>query len=362
MHKLRRTPAALAGVSFVGALASTVVSSALAVGSPVAAQAATAASVSSSPTLGVRFFGSAGPDKVVLSRAGTPDAPLVVFDTAGPITIGANCRPAVGDPTTAICAAPIEAGSVLRRIFISSGGGDDVIAHGASLPIPLDVNTGPGKDVVNGGPGMDLIAGGSEDDLLRGGAGTDQIAGWTGNDVLEGGPGYGDGLNGGPGDDRLFGGEGDHDNLDGGVGADQIDGGPGDNDTIVYQYRTADVTVRLGINSENNGEANENDVIKGEIEHILGGAGNDKLVGDDGENTLIGRAGNDTLSGRKDRDFLLGGDGDDLLTGNTLPAEPGPNADGALDFIEGEAGSDICLRSPADDDSATTCEAVVNQN
>ncbi len=230
----------------------------------------------------MRFFGSDAADGVGLSRAGTPAAPLVVFDTAGPITIGANCRPAVGDPTTALCAAPIEAGSVLCRIFISSGGGDDVIAHGASVPIPLNVNTGPGQDVVNGGPGMDLIAGGSADDLLRGGEVTDQIAGSTGNDVLEGGPGYGDGLNGGSGDDRLFGGEGDHDNLDGGVGTDQIDGGPGDNDTIVYQYRTADVTVRLGIDSENNGE--------------------------------------------------------------------------------GIDGSDVCVSSPADDDSPTTCEAVVNRN
>jgi Ca2+-binding RTX toxin-like protein len=230
----------------------------------------------------VRFFGSDEADGFGLSRAGTPAAPLVFFDTAGPITIGANCRPAVGDPTTALCAAPIEAGSVLCRIFISSGGGDDVIAHGASVPIPLNVNTGPGQDVVNGGPGMDLIAGGSADDLLRGGEVTDQIAGSTGNDVLEGGPGYGDGLNGGSGDDRLFGGEGDHDNLDGGVGTDQIDGGPGDNDTIVYQYRTSDVTVRLGIDSENNGE--------------------------------------------------------------------------------GIDGSDVCVSSPADDDSPTTCEAVVNRN
>ena len=359
MHRPRLAFGALTGASLLGALASTVVSPAIAAGSP---PTATPASVSSSPTLGVRFFGSDAADKVVLSRAGTSTAPLVVFDTAGPITIGANCRPAVGDPTTALCAAPIEAGSVLRRIFISSGGGDDVIGHGASLPIPLNVNTGPGKDVVNGGPGMDLIAGGSEDDLLRGGAGTDQIAGASGNDVLEGGPGYGDGLNGGSGDDRLFGGEGDHDNLDGGVDADQIDGGPGDNDTIVYQYRTADVTVRLGINSENNGEAGENDLIKGEIEHVLSGAGNDTLVGDDGQNTLIGRAGNDTISGRKAEDLVFGGDGDDLLTGNILPAEAGPNADGIRDFIEGNDGSDVCVSSPADDDSATTCEAVINRD
>ena len=191
MHRRRLASAALAGASLLGALGSTVGSSAVAAGSPMTA---TAATVRSSPTLGVRFFGSDAADTFVLSRAGTPAAPLVVFDIARPITIGANCRPAVGDPTTALCAAPIEAGSVLRRIFISSGGGDDVIAHAASLTIPLDADTGPGNDMVNGGSGMDLIAGASEDDLLRGGEGTDQIARSTGNDVLEGGPGYGDDL------------------------------------------------------------------------------------------------------------------------------------------------------------------------
>jgi uncharacterized protein (TIGR03118 family) len=48
---------------------------------------------------------------------------------------------------------------------------------------------------------------------------------------------------------------------------------------------------------------------------LLGGAGDDKLIGGGGNNVLVGGTGNDQLLGQSGRDVLIGGDGRDLLLG-----------------------------------------------
>ncbi len=51
------------------------------------------------------------------------------------------------------------------------------------------------------------------------------------------------------------------------------------------------------------------------IEHAIGGDGNDTMIGDDGANRLVGNRGRDSLSGGAGNDSLYGGTGNDKLEG-----------------------------------------------
>jgi Ca2+-binding RTX toxin-like protein len=157
--------------------------------------------------------------------------------------------------------------------------------------------------------------------------------------------------------DNEFTGNGGNDLMDGGAGndtfhegtaangADDMDGGTG-SDTCDYSGRTGSVSVSLDA-ADNDGEAGEGDNCGGvvnfnppgteegdpvsaqDVENVLGGSGNDVLVGSDDANTLVGNAGNDTISGLGGTDSLSGGDGDDSLAGG-----------GGNDAIDGGAGTD----------------------
>ena len=322
------------------------------------AQAATVATVSSSPSAGVKFVGTDGADKIVFTRAGTASAPKIHFDADKPINVGAGCVAVVGDPTRALCDLPLVNGQV-KKITILGSGGDDLIAHGTGAAIPMIVNAGGGNDVVNGGPGPDELNGSTGNDVLRGGENTDTLTGGSGNDTLEGGPGRDDNLFGGSGDDKLFGGDGDSDDLDGGLGADQLDGGPGKLDIALYNTRSKPVFVDLSSTAADNGESGEGDRILTGVENVMGGAGDDILNGNDGDNNLLGRGGNDLIFGGKGKDVVVGGDGDDILGGNVFNLFTSfPNADGAKDQIAGEDGNDFCIRSAVDPDLTLDCETV----
>ena len=69
----------------------------------------------------------------------------------------------------------------------------------------------------------------------------------------------------------------------------------------------------------------------GNFENVIGGEGNDTLVGNANSNKLLGGRGGDSLSAGDDWDLLWGGFGDDTLTG-------GANTDAFV--IEKDAGSD----------------------
>jgi Ca2+-binding RTX toxin-like protein len=168
----------------------------------------------------------------------------------------------------------------------------------------------------------------------------DVLCGLGGDDVLIGSKGN-DTLDGGTGDDVLS----------GGLGADLMIGGSG-TDTLSYADRTAAVTVDLSSKAEA-GEKNEKDRIVSGIEDVLGGTGNDRLIGSGSANQLSGGAGNDVLSGGAAADALnggagddklLGGDGDDQLFGgdgkDTIDGGRGSNQIDAL------AGVDVVIPGP----------------
>ncbi|WP_419184896.1 VCBS domain-containing protein [Stutzerimonas stutzeri] len=185
--------------------------------------------------------------------------------------------------------------------------GDDTAGIAASLALAAGLS---GTALGDSYSSIEGLMGGSGNDQLSGDSQANYLAGGAGDDILQGGAGD-DVLVGGLGDDVLSGGEGD-DVLVGDPGSDQLLGGEGF-DTVDYSADTAGVTVNLETGIGEGGLA-EGDTYNS-IEGILGGAGNDTLTGDGGDNYLDGGAGNDTLLGGAGDDILVGGVGDDTLTG-----------------------------------------------
>lgn len=321
------------------------------------------ASVTSTATDGIRFTGTNAKDQVVLSRAGTATDPRVVLDTAAPLTVGTDCQSVPGDPTRAVCKAPLFSGTTVKSVRLNGLGGDDIFAHGVSAPIPMVVIGGDGNDTVNAGPGRDSLYGGKGNDTLRGGDSTDFLSGEADNDVLDGGPGIDDELFGGPGTDTLLGGPGNSDDLTGGPGPDTFDGGTGLDDIVLYDERSKRVVIDLSSTGPTNGEISEGDMFKTGIENAVGGHGNDFLAGNAEDNNLIGGDGIDTILGGLGQDGVIGQDGNDVLSGNTVSiAGDFVNSDGDTDFIGGGDGADTCIRSTQDPDSVNECETVLVDN
>jgi uncharacterized delta-60 repeat protein len=150
-------------------------------------------------------------------------------------------------------------------------------------------------------------------------------------------------LNGGNGNDTLI----------GGTGSDTFIGGPG-SDTADFSSRHDNLALSLD-NLANDGAPGEHDNVMADIETVLAGSGNDKLVGDPfanllkgngGNDTIYGGAGNDTLVGGGGHDILFGQDGNDLLLAN----------DGHTDTIDGGNGFDTASR----DNGPTIFDRVMN--
>ena len=168
-----------------------------------------------------------------------------------------------------------------------------------------------GDDAIVGTPGDDVICGRAGRDVVRGGGGNDVIYGGPGNDTLDGGPGR-DRLYGSRGNDTMLGGA-DDDTLQGAGGSDSISGGAG-TDTVDYGLRSGAVRVTIG-RGANDGRADEDDNVRGDVENVHGGDGDDVLLGNARHNTLRGGAGDDRLRGGRGNDRLSGGAGRDRLEG-----------------------------------------------
>ncbi|CAG1015976.1 partial Mannuronan C5-epimerase AlgE2, partial [Rhizobiaceae bacterium] len=160
-----------------------------------------------------------------------------------------------------------------------------------------------GIECLVGGIGNDTVVGDDLANRLFGQGGTDTIIGRNGNDILDGGDGT--------------------DHLYGGLGADQHIGGAGLDFARYDDANYGDLTIRLDNAALNVGAAAVGDTYVG-IECLVGGIGNDTVVGDNFDNrlfgqggidTIYGQAGNDILDGGAGNDFLAGGLGNDTLTG-----------------------------------------------
>ncbi len=212
-----------------------------------------------------------------------------------------------------------------------------------------DIFTGDGlANRLEGGAGSDKLSGGLGDDFLMGGAGADTIDGGGGIDTvlftdqtlgvvlalkadkvatalvggaiddtvinvenIVGGAGA-DALTGDDLDNVLEGGAGD-DVLSGGAGLDTLDGGSGI-DTASYAEKTLSVAVTLNRSSTVvvTIDGTAEDSIRN-IENVIGGAGDDTLVGDLSVNVLSGGGGDDILQGMGGADTIDGGSGTDTV-------------------------------------------------
>lgn len=281
---------------------------------------------------------------VTVSLAGTR---IAVAD------IGRSGGKSIQITTDGSCTVARQSGSCpaagVTSIAISTGDQNDRITQSTSIPSRL--MGGAGNDTLNGGPGDDVLIGeggadilngrdgrdtadysartapvsvslngtaddgeagegdnvGSDVEILVGGSGDDQLAGDDADNVLLGNAGN-DILGAGAGNDQLDGGAGD-DTLAGGDGADVLTGGDG-NDTA--NYSSSNVGVRVVLDGKpGDGGPGENDSV--DTENVIGGGGDDVLIGNAGPNGLAGGGGNDRLLGGKGADAFDGGPGDDII-------------------------------------------------
>ncbi|MEO9781512.1 MAG: M10 family metallopeptidase C-terminal domain-containing protein [Sedimentitalea sp.] len=258
---------------------------------------------------------------------------------------------------------------------INGTDGVDVIQAGAGNDT---VNAAAGDDVVVGGDGDDRLEFSDGDNIALGGAGEDRIIGngyaanlfygGADDDTLYGAE-LGDTLHGGSGDDVLFGREGD-DMLYGGAGDDDFYGGDG-----IDFFDGGDGFDRLELQNEYPTSYSPGlivDMAKGyfgwkdnsygierfeNIEYVVGGNGDDLMLGNDQDNRLdgvsgddisYGGAGNDTLTDGYGNNEFYGEAGDDYIysssTGDDL-YDGGDGDDilvtrGGQDTFLGGAGSD----------------------
>jgi Ca2+-binding RTX toxin-like protein len=177
------------------------------------------------------------------------------------------------------------------------------------------------------------------------------VAGAAGDDRLEGGEGADD-LRGGSGDDVREGGD-SSDVLDGGPGADRLSGGVEtagifEFDAVVYATRTAAVRVSLD-GAADDGEPGEGDNVLRDVELVVGGRGDDVLVGNGRTlNGFLGGRGDDLIvAGGGQIDALFGEHGDDVLLGGA--GTDGMFGGGADDLLVGGGGDDFMQGGNGDD-------------
>ena len=184
-----------------------------------------------------------------------------------------------------------------------------------------------------GGAGDDRLDGGASNDKLTGGAGDDDLRGYGGNDNLDGGPGDDrlagmagdDELDGGAGNDTGYGGAGD-DGLKGGPGDDRLYGGPGGRPSL----------KRPGGKPAGWRGGERRPVRRRWNDKSYGGAGNDYVDGQEGDDLLYGGPGNDLIVGDEGDDLLSGGPGWDRLWGGDGIAPTGGGAD-TFRFVPGHS-------------------------
>jgi Ca2+-binding RTX toxin-like protein len=241
-----------------------------------------------------------------------------------------------------VAAPPPDAGSDR----LDGGNGDDSLdgGHGGD-----SLDGGAGSDSLEGGGGVDSLAGGDGNDGLSGGSAGDTISGGAGDDALRGGASGligadgDDTLRGDGGNDSLGGDEGD-DLLDGGPGADSMSGGDG-RDAATYEGRRAAIFVTLD-DLANDGEAQEGDNVRRDVEEVFGGGNQDDLLGDVTANALDGREGEDYVDGRVGSDALRGGSEKDTIR----------SRDGSRDVVT--CGGDVDFAIADTSDTVIGCERV----
>ena len=321
------------------------------------APAAQAASVGI-PYGSALLFEAAPGEENRVSMETTDGVTYTVVDSGAPLTPALGC--VAVDAHRATCAAPGPTSQHGISVSVQAGDRNDVVAlEGIRSPLCTSVNIdgGEGDDTIRtitasacwgggfnaeGGPGNDHLRVTDHQFALAGGAGDDVL-------VLNHASGH---ANGGEGDDHIVPSIADQDQMDGGAGRDVLD----------YSARTGDLFVDLAAGHYDSGEADESDKAV-EFEGVLGGAGDDIVLGTKHADTLSGGPGDDVLDGRAGADELIGGPGEDLADYSTrfapltvrLDGTPTSGSDGEgdrvapdVEHVWGGAGPDTLIGNASD--------------
>ncbi|MCC5641959.1 calcium-binding protein [Nostoc sp. CHAB 5824] len=219
-----------------------------------------------------------------------------------------------------------------------------------------------GNDTIDGGKGDDVLSVGYKNSTEGitttfnvttniGGitAGTNRVSYNNIERLNISGTQYDDLIVGNDGNDTLSTGDGGNDTINGGKGDDVLSVGYGYSNASGSFTSTFDATTNIGSITVGTNRVSYNNI---ERLNISGTAGNDLIVGNEGNDTLFGGyGGNDTIDGGKgddvlsgayfysndDNDVIIGGAGNDTLTGA-----------GGNDTLTGGVGNDIFLYNPND--------------
>jgi Ca2+-binding RTX toxin-like protein len=252
------------------------------------------------------------------------------------------------------------------RTLIGSNNGDFLVGTEGADTMLGAAPVGTGSGVVDTPAGNDTILGRGGDDTMVGGD-RGQLGGGEGNDSIVGGRSTAASdrtvIHGNPGNDTIV----------SGLGNDEVFGDAGAN-TLAYasvQQQGIDIVDRgtngvvailpNGAQTATGGRIGgpEQDIIHSDFGTLVGGNGNDVLVGNSLANTIVGVApagtagvkpgppGNDALFGSGGNDLMLGAEGNDSLFGG---AENDVLLAGAgNDGLVGEAGADNFSAGDGDD-------------
>lgn len=285
--------------------------------------------------------------------------------------------------------------------YISGSDVSEGLTLAAGTTTALDYDGGQGDASIVASDSNDTLVGGYGADILRAGAGDDLVYstyanssndddpdwlfGASGNDSLR--AGTNDTAFGGTGNDTLIAddeqvemhGDAGNDFLQASRGSDILDGGSG-SDTVSFEDTYSDLTVSLTLRSFQDTGGSDSDSLTS-FENVIGGSGDDTLVGTTDANIIEGAVGDDSLNGggggRDTASYaseddnvavdlrltaqdtggagvdtlvgfvnLIGGSGNDTLTGG-VGANVIEGGDGA-DVINGRIGVDLADYSHAE--------------
>ncbi|WP_165916545.1 calcium-binding protein [Caulobacter sp. BK020] len=212
----------------------------------------------------------------------------------------------------------------------------------------LTVDGGAGDDVVISSNSSVNVFGGAGDDRFVSGKAGDTFDGGAGSDTIDY-SGYATALtiilaNGvGPNGDTFT----NVENIIGGSGDDTLIGDGGNNaltggagiDTVSYATASSGVTVDIALAGAQQTGGGGADTLSG-FENLTGSSFGDRLSGDAGANLLTGGGGNDVLIGRGGADTLSGGSGTDAA--DYSGAAAGVHADLSAQLVsnDGDGASD----------------------
>ena len=266
----------------------------------------------------------------LVARRGAVDLFSTAVEEVGTLTInGGTARDTVILDTSLNTAGTPATKRFTGRIVVNGNEGNDTLNASAITftTIGITFNGGSGNDTALGGSGNDRLNGDDGDDSLTGNAGNDSITGGRGNDRQLGGLGN---------DVYLF---ADTNTVETDTLTELSGNGTGI-DTLDFSSVTSNLNVDLILevnlathtNRTVNTSATGTTKLSGNFENVIGGSGNDEILGNAAANNLRGGIGNDSLDGDSGNDILFGNDGDDVVLGNA-----------GNDSLHGDAGNDTLL-------------------